>query len=302
VLQQQARDLRPGPQLEIRAAVAGRAQEGLGGVPAPSLALVDLEIRHAVVVAPVEILGGRDAGLLSGLRKGIQHIPAQALFLHPPFAARGALAAPSVGALVRGRAAVEAGPFLLICAAWSRVLRRVEAVVVLVGHEGGQHLLPAPRVVAGQCGPLVVVARLAAHVDHAVDARTAAQHLAARIPQRAAVQTRLGFGAELPIRSGIADAVEIAHRDVDPVVVVLAAGLDQQHPLGRIGTEPVGHQCAGRTGSDHDVVETVALVARCFWCRTHVGLSPGVLVRGPGWAVRNLPAAMKKAARRLLSF
>jgi hypothetical protein len=85
------------------------------------------------------------------------------------------------------------------------------------------------------CGPLVVVARLAAHVDHAVDAAAAAQRLAARVAQRAAVQAGVGLGVVEPVGARVADAVQVAHRDVDPVVVVLAAGLDQQHALGGVG-------------------------------------------------------------------
>ena len=63
----QAADLRRGPQLEIRAGVAGRAQKSLGRVPAPALALVHFEIANALVVAAVEVIGGRDAGLLRRL-------------------------------------------------------------------------------------------------------------------------------------------------------------------------------------------------------------------------------------------
>ena len=50
-----------------------RAQEGLGGVPAPAILLVDLEIAHAFVVATVEVITSRYTGLHGGLRKGVQH-------------------------------------------------------------------------------------------------------------------------------------------------------------------------------------------------------------------------------------
>ena len=46
-----------------------RAQEGLRRVPAHAAALVDLEVADAFVVAAVEVVGVRDAGLLRGLRR-----------------------------------------------------------------------------------------------------------------------------------------------------------------------------------------------------------------------------------------
>ena len=76
------------PEREVGAAGADRAQKGLGGVPAPAAFLVHFKIADAFVVTLVEVIRGSDAGLLRGLGKGVEHIPAQALFLHPPLAAR----------------------------------------------------------------------------------------------------------------------------------------------------------------------------------------------------------------------
>jgi hypothetical protein len=195
--------------LQRRCARAGwagfmhRAQEGLGRVPAHAPALVDLEVAHALVVAAVEVVGGRDAGLLRP-RERVEHVPAQALLLDAP------LATGAVGSKP-GRRAAGAAP------------------VVLVALEVGQAEVPAPARVAHHRGPAVVVARLAAHVDHAVDAGAAAQHLAARVAQHAAVQARVRLGAVQPVGARVADAVQVADRDVDPVVVVAPAGLEQQH-------------------------------------------------------------------------
>ena len=102
-LEQQPRHLRAGPQLEVRAAVAGGPQEGLGGVPAPAALLVDLEVADALVVAAVEVLDVRNAGLLRGLRERVEDVPAQPLLLDAPLAA-GAVqssSAPQVVVLVR---------------------------------------------------------------------------------------------------------------------------------------------------------------------------------------------------------
>src|SRR5258708_17477776 len=42
---------------------------------------------------------------------------------------------------------------------------------------------------------------------------------------------------------------------MDPEVVVLAAGLEQQHAHLRIGAQAVGEQAAGRAGADDEIVE-----------------------------------------------
>src|SRR4030095_12317495 len=96
---------------------------------------------------------------------------------------------------------------------------------------------------------------LAAHVNHAVDAAGPAQSLAARIAQAAAVQAGVGFRVVEPIGARIADAVEVTDRDVDPVVVVTPPRFQQQHPLRRVGGEPICQQAAGGAGPNDDVVE-----------------------------------------------
>ena len=231
-LEQHTRDMRTGPHLQV-GPLLRRAQKGLGRIPADAGALVDLEIADTLVVAAVEVFRGRDAGLLRGLRERIEDLPRQPLLLDAPFAAGPRTAGVETG---RGMHLVGAAP------------------VVLVAQEVRHAVLPTPRIVTGELRPLVVVARLAAHVDHAVDAGAAAEHLAARIAQRAAVQPGVRVGTEQPVGARIADAVEVTHRHVDPQVIVVAAGLDQQHALPRIGTQPIGEQAAGGAGADDDVV------------------------------------------------
>ncbi|MCY1523107.1 hypothetical protein D9M68_579920 [compost metagenome] len=183
--------------------LADAAQETLRGVPAHPAALVDLEIAAAFVVAAVEVLDAGDAGLRRRLLEGIQQRPRQALALHPPFAA---------GAVQFADA----------------------AEMVLHAVEQRQQLLPAPaRIALGH--PLVVVAGLATHIDHAVDRGAATEHLAARVLQGAAVEAGHGIGCEAPVGARIADAVEVADGDVDPGVVVRPAGLQQQDAIGRVG-------------------------------------------------------------------
>jgi hypothetical protein len=243
VMPQQAAHVRAGPHLQV-AALAHRAQECLVRIPAPAGALVDLEIADAFVVAAVEIALRRDPGLLRREREGVEHLPRQALPFDAVFATG---AAATLVEARRGMPLVGAAP------------------VVFVAQEVRQAPPPTPRVIAECRGPAVVVATLAAHVDHAVDAGAAAQHLAARIAQAASVQARIRIGLEQPIGARVADAVQIAHRDVDPHVGVVAAGFDQQHLLVRIRAQAVGEQASGGASTNHDVVEA----RRIRWCVWH---------------------------------
>ncbi len=135
-----------------------------------------------------------------------------------------------------------------------RVRRAGPEEVILVALEQRQHVVPAP---AGEpeLAPVIVIGGLAAHVDHGVDGRAAADHLAARVGQAAAVEALLRLGAEHPVGARIADGEQIADRNVEPDPIVAAAGLEQQHAHAGIGGEPVGQQAAGRAGADDDVVE-----------------------------------------------
>ena len=161
-------------------------------------------------------------------------------------------------------------------APWSRcvAVRRNDSCTRARGNPAARS--PAPRVVAGRRGPRVVVARLAAHVDHAVDARAAAQRLAARIQQVAAVQRGFGFGAVAPVGARIADAAQIAHGDVDPRVVVRRARFDEQHAARGIRAQTIGEQAArGARADDHVVEFGIAQVrTRVLLLVGRVGLEP----------------------------
>ena len=135
-------------------------------------------------------------------------------------------------------------------------------VVVFVQLKVGQRLVPAPGVVAGDLRPLVVITRLAAHVNHAVDARAAAQHLAARVAQAAAIQAGGGLGFVQPIGARIANAIQVAHRNMHPVVIVFLARFNQQHALAGIGTQAVGQQAACGATANDDVVKGVFVHGR----------------------------------------
>jgi hypothetical protein len=202
--------------------VPHRHEEAARRRPAPAALLRHLVVGRARVVAAIEIVDRRDAGLRRRFAERLQQRPAHALPLDAAFAA---------GAM---RSALA-------------------KAMILVLLEERQHVLPAP---AGESelAPMVVVAGLAAHVEHGIDRRRSADHLAARIRQAAAVEPLLRQRAVHPVGARIADGEKIADRDVVPDPVVAAARLEQEHSLVGIGGEPVGQQAAGRTGADDDVV------------------------------------------------
>src|SRR5690606_20681112 len=101
------------------------------------------------VIAPVEVVDARYAEGLGGSLKRVENLPMHAHLLDAPFSAR---AMHVVGA----------------------------AVIVLGFPEIGKHIVPAPAG-AAHLAPKIIVARLAAHIDHAVDGGATAKHLAAGI-------------------------------------------------------------------------------------------------------------------------
>ena len=122
-----------GPHLKVGPAVTGRAQKGFRGVPAPTVLLIDLEVPHAFIAAAIEIAAARNTGLRCGLRERIENVPAQPLLLDSPLAA---------GRMVSGELRVRAAA----------------EVMILVLPESGQDLGPAPGIIAGELGPVIVVA------------------------------------------------------------------------------------------------------------------------------------------------
>src|SRR5258708_34401233 len=105
--------------------------------------------------------------------------------------------------------------------------------------EEWQSIAPSPSLET-EGTPTVVVRCLAAHADHRVDRRGAADDFAARISERAAMEARLDFRAKHPVAARIADGKQISRRNVVPNPIVQAAGFEQKHAAFRIGGEAVG--------------------------------------------------------------
>ena len=119
-----------------------------------------------------------------------------------------------------------------------------------------QDIAPTP---AGesQLTPVVVIRRLPTHIDHGVDSRRTAQHLAARIGNIAAVQPGIGFGAKHPVGAWIADREEIANRYVKPDPAITPTRFDQRYPVARIGRKPISQHTTRRTCADNHVIKAV---------------------------------------------
>ena len=123
-------------------------------------------------------------------------------------------------------------------------------------HKVRQAVVPSPCIIACDLRPLVVVPRLAAHINHAIDTAATAQYFAARVAQLPAVKALVGLGFVQPVGAWVAYAVQITHRNMNPVVIIFAACFNQQYALSFIAAQAVGQQAACGTTANDDVVES----------------------------------------------
>ena len=168
-------------------AAARRAEIGARRAPAPPVAGRRLVIADTLLAGAVEIVVGRDAGL----DRGLDHRVAERRAHRVRHVQRPAGAVELVGA----------------------------ALLVLRLLEERQHRIPVPALAAA-LAPAVVIGRGAAHVDHAVDRAGAAQHLAARLVEGAAVELLLRLALEHPVHLRVGEGLGVAERNVDPRVGV----------------------------------------------------------------------------------
>ena len=134
------------------------------------------------------------------------------------------------------------------------------AIAALGPAEIGQQVGVGPAAEAG-LRPAVVVAGMAADIDHAVDRGRAAEHAAARAIHHAAVHEGLGLGVVVPVDLVVGQRIGEGGRHVDLPVpgVIAAAGLEQKHASRWLGRQPVGQHAAGRAGADDDVIPVLAV-------------------------------------------
>ena len=182
-----------------------------------------MEIADALIVAGVEIRNFWNAHFFRGFADGVQDNPGQPRGFDPPAAA---------------------GAMMLAFA----------QKMILQPPERRLDVVPTPAAKA-KLAPVVVIGGLSPHRDHGVDGGGAADHLAAGVGQRTAIQAGLRFGSKHPVRARIADGEEIADRNVKPDPVVVAAGFQDQHAVFRVRRKPVGEDAARSAGADDDIVE-----------------------------------------------
>ncbi len=156
-------------------------------------------------------------------------------------------------------------------------------LVALDAREQRRYVLPAPAAGA-HLRPGVVVERLAAHPDEAVDGAGAAQNLAARHRDLAIGGAGLGLGFVAPIGGWVVDQQAEADGKAR-VGMTGASGLHQQHLRALILAQPRRQHRAGRAGADDDVVVCIHVSSPI--CRVH---RPA----GVGGKRKPCPAALRK--------
>ena len=178
LVEDDALDQRVGDDVDVVLVALDRGpQVGAGGAPALLVLLRDLVVADALLGGAVEVRDPLVAGLLGGLHEGFADLGRIGL----------------VGDVQRAAGAVE------VVAA---------ALVVLGLLEVRQHVVVAPALVA-ELAPVVVVPGVAAHIEHGVDRRRAAQRLAARPVHAPVVAMFLRHGLVAPVvRRLLAEAGE----------------------------------------------------------------------------------------------
>ena len=128
------------------------------------------------------------------------------------------------------------------------------AFVILRSPEIGQHLGVGPALIA-EVRPFVIVQGMAAHIDHAVDRRRAAEGATPRNINGAVAGVFLIGGGIAPIQDPVMHQRHQRRRNMDERTVVLGPGFDQADPVGRILGQAVGQYAACRAGAGDDVIK-----------------------------------------------
>ena len=239
-------------------AVHDRVQVGDGRAGPPPVALGDLVPAVAVLLAVVEVLVQRQPQPLHRLQERLAH----------------RAAGPGLAHRQRTAGTVEL---------------RSPALVVLGPDEVREQVVPAPARAAG-VAPLVVVERVAAHVDHRVQRRRAAEHPPARQVDPPPVGARLPARDVVPVVLRAEQRAE-RRRDVDEVRGVRRPRLHEQDLHVGILGQPVGEHAAGRPGAhDHVVVHRAPPLRRG---RSHLAILRAMSVATPG---RTAARALRRPA------
>jgi hypothetical protein len=216
----------PAHDLQV-AALQRRAQIGIGRRPAPPLPDRRLHGAEALLLAAVVILRRRIARLLARLDEGIEQ----------------RVVARAAGDVQRPRMAAPLG------------LAHAPALVAVPGlHplEIGQHIGKAPAIGA-LLGPMVIIARMPAHIDHPVDRGRPPDHLAPRRRQHPVVQMRLRLRAQAPVVHLHVHRIGERRGHLDEGARIAAPEFHDDHLLARLA-QPVGQGRSARARADDDVI------------------------------------------------
>src|SRR5262249_37489817 len=112
---------------------------------------------------------------------------------------------------------------------------------------------------------------------HAVDARGAAEQLAARLVELPVVERRLGLAGVAPVEARVPEDIVVGRRHADLPGVAGRPGLEHQHAdRGGLGGAR-GADAAGGAAADDDVVELGQESGPPFYPRRTTPASPGQL-------------------------
>ena len=101
-------------------------------------------------------------------------------------------------------------------------------LAILGTPEIGQHVAIAPPGIAA-LRPSIIVGSLPANIEHRVDRRGTAKHLATRLFDSSVVAAGLRFGFEHPVDRRVDHRLDVACRNMDQRVAILAASLEKDH-------------------------------------------------------------------------
>ena len=223
LVEDDALDQRAGDDVHVVLVALDRGpQVGAGGAPALLALLRHLVLADAFLHGAVEVGEALVAGLLGGLHERLADLGRVGL----------------VGDVQRPAGAVE----------------RVGAALVVLGLlEERQHVLVAPALVA-ELAPVVVVPGVAAHIEHGVDRRRAAERLAARPVHAPVVAMDLRHGLVAPVVGRLFAEAGEARRHLQQEGRIGRAGLEDQDAQPVVLAQAIGDRAAGRAGADDDVV------------------------------------------------
>ena len=123
--------------------------------------------------------------------------------------------------------------------------------------------VPTP---VSQLRPMVVILRLGADIDHAVDRTRPTQDAPPGIWNFPSVQTRVLVRRESPGHLWMIHDLHVASGDMDVRIGVLAAGLQQKDAQVRVLRQSVGEHTTGRAGADNHIIRLHGIFPRDGVC------------------------------------